>query len=107
MIAMMLDLKGDTDQLRKAYHAINDELQKQGRFEGLVFHTAGPNFERVADRRPVAFARDVREVRTAHDPDRPEERHGHGDARPEMWEVENSLNVPSSSGSQSCKVLSR
>jgi hypothetical protein len=95
MIAMMLDLKGDTDQLRKAYHASNDELQKQGRFEGLVFHTAGPTptgwrvvdvwrsreqFEKFAQRMvPIAQKNGMT-----------------GDARPEIWEVENSLNVPSS-----------
>jgi len=90
---MMLDMKGDTDALRKAYHASNDELQLQGHFEGLVFHTAGPTptgfrvldvwrsreeFEKFAQRMvPIAQKQGLA-----------------ADVRPEIWEIESSMNVP-------------
>jgi hypothetical protein len=95
MIAMMLDMKGNTDELRKAYQATNDELQLQNLFEGLVFHTAGPTpggfrildvwrsreaFEKFAQLMvPIAQKQGLA-----------------ADVRPEIWEIENSMNIPTS-----------
>ena len=95
MIAMMLDMKGNTDGLRKAYLATNDELQVQEHFEGLIFHTAGPTpggfrvldvwqsreaFEKFAQRMvPIAQKQGLA-----------------ADVRPEIWEIENSMKIPTS-----------
>jgi hypothetical protein len=95
MIAMMLDLKGDTDQLRKAYRASNDELQKQGHFEGLVFHTAGPTATgfRIVD---VWRSRELFEKFAQRMIPIAQKNGMGGDARPEIWDVESTMNVPSS-----------
>ena len=97
MIAMMLDMKGDSKELSKAYHTANDKLQemqkKSGLFEGLVFHTAGPTatgfrivdvwrsreqFEKFAQAMmPIAMTSGMS-----------------SDVRPEIWEIENSMNIP-------------
>jgi hypothetical protein len=96
VIAMMIDLKGDTETLRKAYKAINDELQRQEQFDGLIVHTAGPtatgwrivdvwrsneDFDLFAQRMVPLAQKSGMTI----------------EARPEVWELENSMNLPTGS----------
>jgi hypothetical protein len=95
MIAMMLDMKGNTDELRKAYRATNDELQVQEHFEGLIFHTAGPtpNGFRVLD---VWQSREAFEKFAQRMVPIAQKQGLAADVRPDIWEIENSMKIPSS-----------
>ena len=94
MIAMMLDIKGNTDEIRKAYHATNDALQKGVDFDGLVFHTAGPTPGgfRILD---VWRSREQFEKFAQHMVSIAQ-KNGMSGVMPEIWEIENSMKIPSS-----------
>ncbi len=89
MIGMRIDFPGKSDELRKIYEAVNDDIGRTVDFKtnGLVMHTAGPipTGWRVLDfwesqAKLDAFTQQLMPVI---------QKHGLPAAAPEIWDVEN------------------
>ncbi len=92
MIAMMMDMKGETEELRKAYRATHATAEKLAREAGVILHTAGPTKGgwRIIDVWPSReafekFAEKLMPVASQH---------FKNPIQPQIWEIESNMNVP-------------
>lgn len=90
MIGMRIDFPGKTEELRKIYEAVNDEIGRVADFKtnGLITHTAGPipGGWRVLDfwqsrEKLDAFTQQLMPIIQKHQMPM---------AQPDIWDVENS-----------------